>query len=105
MMILFMCFKEYGFISLFRNVGNGKFDKRRIHLKFDPPWAPGGLKVELKLNFCSYPDKSVDTDVYFIMIDPQGKIYSGMDWNEGLIPAVKNITIPPNVKFSEFTIL
>lgn len=57
------------------------------------------------MNLYSYPDKSVDVDVYFVMLDPQGNIYSGMTWKEGLTPVVKGLTIPPDLQFDDIPIL
>jgi len=49
--------------------------------------------------------KSVDVDFYFIMIDLQGYIYSGMDWIEGLVPVIRRFTLPPNVQLDNIPFL
>jgi hypothetical protein len=97
---------EQGYISVFRNVGNGKFDNSGIHLIIDSVWSSDtGLKNTLKMNFASYSDRSVDVDLYLVMVDPNGKIYSGMDWNEGLKPVARGLTLPPNMKIEDLPIL
>jgi ligand-binding sensor domain-containing protein len=52
-----------------------------------------GDKLSLSLNVNNYgPDET--GDLYFVMIAPDGKIYSGLDWSESFHPAAANLTIP-----------
>jgi len=52
-----------------------------------------GDMLSLSMNLNNYgPDET--GDLYFVMMDPDGKIYSGLDWSESVHPAALNITIP-----------
>jgi len=96
---------ELGFISVFRNIGDGRFDNSGIYLEHAPPWAKTGQEVRIMMTLCSYKEKSVAVDAYFVMLDPQGIIYSGMDWNEGIRPAIRGLTLPAGLELYGQTIL
>jgi ligand-binding sensor domain-containing protein len=54
-----------------------------------------GDKLNISLMVNNYgPDET--GDLYFVMLAPDGNLYSGLDWSRGLHPAASNITIPAN---------
>ncbi len=40
-------------------------------------------------------------DVYLVLVAPDGRIYSAMDWQEIIKPVIKNIFIPGNISFTD----
>jgi ligand-binding sensor domain-containing protein len=54
-----------------------------------------GDKLNISLMVSNYgPDET--GDLYFVMLAPDGKFYSGLDWSQGVHPAASNLTIPAN---------
>jgi len=86
-----------GRIFIISNSGLTEFTPTSVTLKMNL-FAPGlmynaGDTFSLSLNVNNYgPDET--GDLYFVMMTPDGKLYSGLDWSEGVIPAGKNIMIP-----------
>jgi hypothetical protein len=95
--MIISCASKKDYISVFRNIGNGEFDNSHLEIenKADSP-IKTGTEFDIALYLRSYP-KEVTVDVYFIMIDPIGVIYSGMEWNKGIKPVFKGLTLPPNI--------
>jgi len=96
-----------GHISIFKNLGDCKFDNSGARIRLDSSYSSFSSESQANLlfDFCSYPDKAIDVDLYFVMIDPEGNIYSGMDWEKVLRPVVRNLSLQPNVKIDEIPIL
>jgi len=94
-----------GFISVFKNLGNGRFDNVGIRLRLEYDTSGDETLYSIMLNLCSYPDRAVNVDLYFVMVDPDGNVYSGLDWNEGLKPLARNLTVPSNTKIDNLTLL
>jgi hypothetical protein len=93
-----------GSVSVFRNVGNGKLDNSGIDLRSDPnKKASLGNNVKIIVDFRTFP-KSVNVDLYFVMINPQVTIYSGLAWNEGIFPALRNLSLPANTNLFDLTL-
>ena len=86
-----------GRIFIISNSGLTEFTPTSVTLKMNL-FAPGlmykaGDTFSLSLNVNNYgPDET--GDLYFVMMTPDGRLYSGLDWTEGVRPAGKNITIP-----------
>jgi hypothetical protein len=63
-----------------------------------------GENFKLLLNLDKVaPQRSID--LYFIMIDPDGRIYSGLSWKEELAPTAKNIHLPEFLNLDDAVIL
>ncbi|MBU1626664.1 right-handed parallel beta-helix repeat-containing protein [bacterium] len=45
-----------------------------------------------------------EIDIYFVMIDEEGNIYSAPKWGKGLSPYVTNVMLPENMKFDDMII-
>jgi len=86
-----------GRIFISSSYGITEFTPTSVTLKMNL-FAPGlmykaGDMFSLSLNVNNYgPDET--GDLYFVMMTPDGRLYSGLDWSEGVRPAGKNITIP-----------
>jgi hypothetical protein len=93
-----------GYVSVFRNVGKGKFDNSGIDLRTVPyEEASLGNDVKIIVDFRTFPI-SVNADLYFVMVNPQGTIYLGLAWNEGIFPALRNLTLPPDTNLFDITL-
>ena len=90
-------YEENGFISLFYNLGDGIFDDTRVNLWHEPHvksnFTPGD-NIQLVMDLKSCPKPS-DVNIYFLMIDPTGAIYSGMDWSPRVKPSIPAVNLPP----------
>jgi hypothetical protein len=90
-----------GFISVFRNLSGNIFDETPDSIAFRLRYTPSGAKMfkngdtlGIKFDILTSTNSSV-VDIYFVMLDPHGKIYSGMDWTEGIKPIAQNVYLPP----------
>jgi hypothetical protein len=97
---------------------DGIFDSGRIDMGYHyPPLVQFELGIEpekesfkdgallkILLNIDTAPAKT-DVDVYFLMLDPQDKIYSFPAWNMELQPAIENITLPENLSLHDYSFL
>jgi hypothetical protein len=97
-----------GKVSVFRNIGKGKFDNSGIDLRTDPYKATNmtvmsGNDVKIIVDFRTFP-KSTNLDLYFVMMGPDGTIYSGLAWNEGIFPALRDLTLPANTNLFDLTL-
>jgi len=91
-------------ISVFRNIGNGKFDNSGIDLRHDPDTSiSAGKNVKIIFDLRTFP-RSVNADLYFVMLNPAGIIYSSFAWNEGIAPALRDLPLPPNTNLFDFTL-
>jgi ligand-binding sensor domain-containing protein len=85
-------------VSLFGNSsGLTEFTPTSVTLKMslfaDQIAYKAGDKLNISLMVNNYgPDET--GDLYFVMLAPDGNIYSGLDWSQGLHPAASNIIIP-----------
>jgi hypothetical protein len=93
-----------GYIAVFKNIGNGKFDNSGIELRHYPySDVSTGNNVKINIDFRTFPI-SVNADLYFVMLSPEGVFYSGLDWNEGLAPVFGNLTLPANTNLFDLTL-
>jgi ligand-binding sensor domain-containing protein len=88
-----------GNIFLPTNSGLIEFTPTSVTLKMslfaDQIAYKAGDKLNLSLMVNNYgPDET--GDLYFVMLAPDGKFYSGLDWSQGVHPAASNLTIPAN---------
>jgi len=86
-----------GRLFIISNSGLTEFTPTSVTLKMNL-FAPGlmykaGDAFSLSLNVNNYGPEETG-DLYFVMMAPDGNLYSGLDWSEGVRPAGKNITIP-----------
>jgi hypothetical protein len=95
-----------GKMSVFKNLGNGKFDNSGIDLRSDPQYYAkftSGINVKIIVDVRTFP-RSMNVDLYFVMMGPDGTIYSGLAWNEGIFPALRNLTLPANTNLFDITL-
>ena len=105
---------EYqGFVTVFRNLGDGTFDAQENRVEMNLSYEPAGkvifregdrLRIELDLVSPTIP---LVVDIYFIMLKPAGldEVYSGMSWEKGVFPAVTGVYIPPDTAFEDVILL
>jgi formylglycine-generating enzyme required for sulfatase activity len=55
------------------------------------------INILLDLHTQNYPS---NIDLYFVLLNPQNKLFFGLDWNELPTPVLKNFTVPPNLTIS-----
>jgi hypothetical protein len=77
---------------------------QKVNLTVQPPCSSKDSESELFLNF-ENRDTSKNADLYFVLMDNKGDFYSYPDWHVGIIPFVKNITIPEGTKIDNAKIL
>ncbi|MBU1626831.1 hypothetical protein KKB18_05620 [bacterium] len=71
-----------------------------FHLRLDPEQGfyeyDDNLKILVDLQT---PTNPVKADLYFIMLDPAGKIYFASDWSQAQ-PLLKNFEVPANIRIT-----
>ena len=93
-----------GNMSIFRNLGKGKFDNSGIDLRHEPNVkVSNNNDIDIFLDLRTFTEQ-VKVDLYFVMLSPGGKIYSGMGWNEGIEPTITGLILPPNLKLLDLLI-
>jgi len=60
------------------------------------------LTIIADITTCPEP---TDADIYFLMMNPEGIIYSGFMWNEGIVPMINDITLPENLDYAGLPLL
>jgi len=50
------------------------------------------------------PHDPVNADIYFVMLDPKGKVFFAMDWYQLVKPFLKNIMVPANTRITDSTL-
>jgi hypothetical protein len=91
--------RDNGFISIYKNLGGCKFeetpDSTALRLKYKPisSMFVNGDDISIVLDILT-PVTPSTVDIYFIMVHPDGKIYSGMDWQEVIKPVIRNLYLP-----------
>jgi len=86
-----------GRLFISSDYGLSEFTPTSVTLKMNL-FAPGlmykaGDSFSLSLNVNNYGPEETG-DLYFVMMTPEGNLYSGLDWSEGVRPAAENMTIP-----------
>jgi hypothetical protein len=101
----------YGFVNVLMNKGDGTFDDEPsmmlVSLYHDPEDMyifQNGDTVKILLDFQTLT-KPANVDIYFIMINSSGTIYSGMNWAEGLMPAANGLTLPADFELEKAELL
>jgi predicted outer membrane repeat protein len=61
-------------------------------------------KIEISIDVDTAPVENI-VDLYFIMQDPMGSIYSAMNWDEGLYVSVPDLTLIENLVLDDLFIL
>jgi hypothetical protein len=95
---------------------DGAFDTNTIDMGFHyPPNVIFDLKIT-SLNFLFYPGDRAEilvnlktspkglgenVDIYFVMINPRGSVYSGMGWDLGLKPLMRNVFFPADLSIND----
>jgi hypothetical protein len=93
-----------GKISVFRNVGEGRFDNSGIDIRCESDSAiTPGSNVKIIVDFRTFPEQK-NVDLYFVMVNPKGTLYSGFSWNEGIAPAFSDLTLPPDTNLFDLTL-
>jgi hypothetical protein len=77
---------------------------QKVNLEIQPPCSSKDDESGLFLNF-ENRSLTKNADLYFVLMDEKGTFYSYPDWRVGLIPFVKNITIPEGTKIDNAKIL
>jgi predicted outer membrane repeat protein len=77
----------------------------KFNLRIEPFKASYGsndsIKILLDLDKVAPPS---NIDIYLIMIEPNGIIFSGMDWSEDLKPALSSILLPSDISLKDIVI-
>ncbi|MBU1628222.1 PQQ-binding-like beta-propeller repeat protein [bacterium] len=99
---------------------DGALDTGTVDMGFHfPPYVLFNLYIPLRPNDFSAGDRIVLTldisiasvwlgtyiDVYLLMLDPDGIVYSGMDWEEGAKPLIARLSLFDKYKESDIMIL
>jgi hypothetical protein len=56
-------------------------------------WYKDGDSIDITLDLATAPVQ-VTVDIYFIMLDPDGSIFSGLSWEKSLQPLVTGFKLP-----------
>lgn len=97
---------KMGWISVFRNLGNGIFDNNFINIEYKTDtWIRTGAEFDIFLESLRAFTVEKKVDLYFVLINPQGDVYSGMEWNEGIKPAITGLTLPANFRIDNLNLL
>jgi hypothetical protein len=108
---------DSGDVSMLINQGNGLFADVHpyINLWFGFDLEPAGNfiyrnsdHISIYLDIITPRSKTkpfLHVDIYFIMVSPNLMIYSGMNWQEGLIPFISDIEVPCGTILSDILLL
>ncbi|MBU1627630.1 hypothetical protein KKB18_09710 [bacterium] len=80
------------------------------HIMFDLSLEPHkdyytiGDNIKLLLDIETAPVEQ-KADIYFVMLNPQNKIYFGMEWNDVVNSWITGFTLPSELSLNEVTLL
>jgi len=76
----------------------------KMNLFADKVMYDAGDELTLSLMVNNYgPDET--GDLYFVMVSPEGKVYSAPEWSESVHPAASDITIPEGFRMPMMPVL
>jgi len=76
----------------------------KMNLFADKVMYDAGDELTLSLMVNNYGPDEIG-DLYFVMVSPDGKVYSAMEWSESVHPAVSDITIPEGFRMPMMPVL